>query len=756
MNNNNYIPEAENYSANQDGNYYSAQDTYQQDYLPYQQDGYAQDSSNTYGQDMYGYESGNYSSYDQNNYDYNSYGEYSTNYDNRSYDYNQGQSSYTQAQQSYRAPHSTGTPRVGGAMNGRVQQMNVMPQQLVPTEENRDSDSLTVHELADIIHRCPPGRDCFDAIVEVLNHSQQVETLSVREAAQAWNHHGPPQTTLMLRNVPTQYTQHEFLQELSNMGMEGWVDFLYMPPNHRQQAPDHRRTQGNAGLTFINFVSTDAAERFQQIFAEGQGLVRFPIEQPMTVVPSTTQGWRANVLKVVRNCIMRRRRIHPDELPLLFCKQTGELIPFPVPNRAYSRNGSRNNSVCGSDQAANDRRQRTTPYGQSRTPTREQRYNSPQRPVPVSLVSEFDDDRQSNHSAAVSGASSGGKKSGESDATHKSWESQKTAVENDPLEALAPNAAGHDAVTPEVQAQRDEQQRQMSYSAFNNQEEVITSGFQMPWAKHYNFGNRVGGLRSNAGPSGRFSRAIESEHFYEPVLKESNLPTKACDFFQYHGLKNYGQDHLLHINGLRRLNNCSDKSKPKLEKNSKLCPASASTTIPYTKQATGSSSYPPSPPTGPKSPSSMAAAQALKDAILGKALPKIKELEAKQNQQNQDAADFCDINVDSMAEQRLNHRVKIRGSSSSAGSNGASPASSDSFNTKIFHQSDTIPDKSCSKDSIEAMWSSASNSLHQMLERIRCGSPDEDETGQVARSRSRLFGRSASKISVPTIYEENP
>lgn len=724
----NQPPDTETYSANPD-NYYSG-DTYQQDYVPYQQqdmyqqqDQYGQESYGQQGYDNYSYEPG----YDQ--YGSSNYVDYSNNYDGGYADYSQTtpQQSFSQQttpQQPYRAPHSTGTPRAGGYGDAGL---------VAPTVENRDSDSLTVHELADIIHRCSPGRDCFDAIVEVLNHSQQVETLSVREAAQAWNHHQPPQTTLMLRNVPTQYTQHEFLQEINNMGMAGFVDFLYMPPNHRQQAPEHRRTQGNAGLTFINFVSTDVAQRFKEIFGEGQGLVHFPAESPITVIPSTTQGWRANVLKVVRNCIMRRRRIHPDELPLLFCKQTGELIPFPVPNRAYSRGPSRNPSLAGSDHG--DRR------GKQFLPQGERSYSPPRslRPVPVSLVNEFDDeDRGSNYSA--SGASSRGKKSGESDG-NKSWQSQKSAVEQDPLEALAPNATGCDAVTPEIQAQRDEAERQVSYSAFSN----YGGADSFPWAKHYSFGNR-GGLRTNAGMVGRFSRATSAidEHIYEPVLKESNVPTKACDFFQYHGLSHYGQDHLMHINSIKKMSNCSEKMKAKLNKNKLFVPMPAKT-----------QSDPPSPPTGPKSPSSLAAAQALKNAILGKALPKIKELEKKQ-EQNAHAAAFCDINVDDMAEKRLSHRVKVRGSSSSCGSEGASPAaSSDSFNTKIFQNEDTIPDKSCSKDSIQAMWSSASNSLSQMLERIKAGTPDEDETQQVARSRSRLFGRSMSKISVPTIHEES-
>merc|ERR1719316_2123118 len=91
----------------------------------------------------------------------------------------------------------------------------------------------------------------------------------------------PAHTTLMLRNVPQEYTQAEFFNELEKLGVSQWIDFLYMPPNHRQQAPDAKRKVsqlGNAGLTFINFINTDCMHDFIAIFQGGLCLRKHPVK----------------------------------------------------------------------------------------------------------------------------------------------------------------------------------------------------------------------------------------------------------------------------------------------------------------------------------------------------------------------------------------------------------------------------------------------------------------------------------------------
>merc|ERR1711981_1171755 len=54
------------------------------------------------------------------------------------------------------------------------------------------------------------------------------------------------------------------------------------------------------------------------------------VTTPLVAIPSTTQGWRENVLKVIKNVVLKKQ-VPNEQLPLLFCKSSGEQFPFPVP-----------------------------------------------------------------------------------------------------------------------------------------------------------------------------------------------------------------------------------------------------------------------------------------------------------------------------------------------------------------------------------------------------------------------------------------
>jgi len=67
-------------------------------------------------------------------------------------------------------------------------------------------------------------------------------------------------TTMMLRNVPSKYSQNSLLQEIDSLDFAGTYDFFYLPMDL------HNRC--NVGYGFINFVLAEDAERFRRVFSD--------------------------------------------------------------------------------------------------------------------------------------------------------------------------------------------------------------------------------------------------------------------------------------------------------------------------------------------------------------------------------------------------------------------------------------------------------------------------------------------------------
>lgn len=67
-----------------------------------------------------------------------------------------------------------------------------------------------------------------------------------------------PITTLMIRNIPNRYTQRELIAELEDLGFVGAFDFLYIPLD--------KGTMSNVGYAFVNFTTSDWAQRCMAAF----------------------------------------------------------------------------------------------------------------------------------------------------------------------------------------------------------------------------------------------------------------------------------------------------------------------------------------------------------------------------------------------------------------------------------------------------------------------------------------------------------
>lgn len=131
-----------------------------------------------------------------------------------------------------------------------------------------------------------------------------------------------PQTTVMMRNIPSEYTRSMFLDLLDSAGFAGCYDMVYLPINHRK---------GTAfGYAFVNMTTTEAAvslmDRFQGFMAW-----RFPSDKVCEVSWSNAlQGLAAHIERY-RDSPMMKAGV-PDEFkPAIFSQ--GRRIAFPGPTR---------------------------------------------------------------------------------------------------------------------------------------------------------------------------------------------------------------------------------------------------------------------------------------------------------------------------------------------------------------------------------------------------------------------------------------
>jgi RNA recognition motif-containing protein len=67
-------------------------------------------------------------------------------------------------------------------------------------------------------------------------------------------------TTLMIRNIPNQYAQKDFIQELDSLGFKGTYNFLYIPVDKKSAA--------SCGYGFINFIDHHWAAKCASVFQD--------------------------------------------------------------------------------------------------------------------------------------------------------------------------------------------------------------------------------------------------------------------------------------------------------------------------------------------------------------------------------------------------------------------------------------------------------------------------------------------------------
>mmetsp|Transcript_37866 Transcript_37866/g.81971 ORF Transcript_37866/g.81971 Transcript_37866/m.81971 type:complete len:278 (-) Transcript_37866:145-978(-) len=129
-------------------------------------------------------------------------------------------------------------------------------------------------------------------------------------------------TTVMLRNLPNDYSREMLLALLDDEGFAGSYDFVYYPVDFHRWA--------GFGYAFVNMVSPAEAMRVRQVM---QGFSRW--EVPSQKVIDVCWG---NPLQGLAACVERYRNspvMHeavPDKFkPVIFC--SGVRMPFPPPTK---------------------------------------------------------------------------------------------------------------------------------------------------------------------------------------------------------------------------------------------------------------------------------------------------------------------------------------------------------------------------------------------------------------------------------------
>merc|ERR1719157_533678 len=144
-------------------------------------------------------------------------------------------------------------------------------------------------------------------------------------------------TTVMLRNMPNNYTRDMLLELVDSLGFEACYDFAYLPVDFKSQA--------GLGYAFINFVSSAEAQRCFDEF-EGFSDWKVPSEKVCTVTwGSPYQGLEAHVERYQNSPVMHHSI--PDEWKPVLFDQQGLRIPFPAPTKAIKTPKVRQQPTAG-------------------------------------------------------------------------------------------------------------------------------------------------------------------------------------------------------------------------------------------------------------------------------------------------------------------------------------------------------------------------------------------------------------------------
>lgn len=134
------------------------------------------------------------------------------------------------------------------------------------------------------------------------------------------SHFGEP-TTVMLRNLPNNYSRDMLLGLLDAQGFAGLYDFIYLPMDFSKQS--------NLGYAFVNLVTPQLALKLWKSMADfsNWSLPSAKICQVSWSQP--IQGLEANI-KRYQNSPVMHESVPPEYQPLLFLNSVPQAMPRPT------------------------------------------------------------------------------------------------------------------------------------------------------------------------------------------------------------------------------------------------------------------------------------------------------------------------------------------------------------------------------------------------------------------------------------------
>mmetsp|Transcript_41490 Transcript_41490/g.51073 ORF Transcript_41490/g.51073 Transcript_41490/m.51073 type:complete len:258 (-) Transcript_41490:185-958(-) len=132
---------------------------------------------------------------------------------------------------------------------------------------------------------------------------------------------GKPKTTVMLRNLPNNYTRSMLIRLLDEQGFVGKYDFLYLPMDFERRA--------NLGYAFVNLVEEDHVDVFWDTF-DGFDSWSFPSSKVCQVNWSgPKQGLKAHVDRYKNSPVMHKS-VPEEYKPMIFSQGVAQRFPAPT------------------------------------------------------------------------------------------------------------------------------------------------------------------------------------------------------------------------------------------------------------------------------------------------------------------------------------------------------------------------------------------------------------------------------------------
>lgn len=186
------------------------------------------------------------------------------------------------------------------------------------SECNRDSfpETLVDARRRLLTFDCGPGDN------EVVTEGKSPRSCGTGSTATPASSAPPPPTTVMLKNLPEEYSREMLMDTLSSRGFSGLFDFVYAPMDFGKRS--------TFGYVFINFVTPEAADLFLLHFQDFNDW-SVPSDRYADVDWSDRQGLEG-LIDRYRNSPLMHSSV-PDEAKPIMLKN-GARVDFPAPTQA--------------------------------------------------------------------------------------------------------------------------------------------------------------------------------------------------------------------------------------------------------------------------------------------------------------------------------------------------------------------------------------------------------------------------------------